>query len=111
MEVAMEKFAVGNNVVWQEDMDILNYRRKKWGEGPFCIIKVERVPVDECACGDPLGNCFFHPYDGRYCGQTVLEAVGHTQWITIEDLRGGSHTFSGAFLKKLRYLTIKSDFY
>ena len=112
-----ETFNVGDNVTWIMNntriSDINQINQKKHGDGPFEVIETIPVPTNLCACGNRLGDCYFSQNGFitdaiGICHQSMVEAVGHTQWVKISykgqpllDSRGEVQDFSGALFKKI----------
>ena len=55
----MEQFGEGNTINWDEETGLKEEMEQKYGEGPFCIVKIIAVPKER------------------------IRDVGHNQWIVI----------------------------
>lgn len=103
-EKEVQNFEAGSQIILKPESTIL---LREYGPEPFDVLDVYPVPVNECACGSPLGECFFS-HDDVFgpCNQTAIESVGHHQWVTIArngvpiyDSRGNIQRFSGGWFK------------
>lgn len=102
--MSQDIFAVGDSVVW-EDPSFLGCLQLKdeLNVGPFTIVRTEDVPLDKCSCGqelDEFGECLgFCVMADKWKHQSLIESVGHPQWVWVET-SDGDRQFSGAWFKK-----------
>lgn len=130
--MSKETFCVGDSVDWDDKKEdsfpkmIHLERVKKYGAGPFEIIKVKNVPTDVCSCGmvlydhskyyslellEMIDGPHHTPYGCPYgYSQTMRESVGHHQWVVIKgkdgiirsSFSGGPQEWSGSWFKKVK---------
>ncbi|MBI5005011.1 MAG: hypothetical protein HZC03_00140 [Candidatus Lloydbacteria bacterium] len=81
MRSKRKEFRVGDTVIWERPIsqehriNIANCR-KEYGDGPFVVRKIQKVPRK----------------------RDMLKAVGHHQWVWIDDSK---QKLSGALFKKV----------
>ena len=82
--IRFDRFKPGDHVTWYADFYAeLTRGREKYGDGPFTIVSVELAS----------------PSRHETPTQHRWEAMGHTQYVTID---GHANKYSGAFFRKVK---------
>jgi len=82
MSTAAE-FEVRDMVSWAEGQ-YQKELRKKYGAGPFLVIRTELIPEDRCGCGLRVE----HPGRSQWCGKTARQHAGHAQYLHLRGEEG-----------------------
>lgn len=88
-----DKFKAGDKVTWfNDDYATKVQSREKYGNGPFSVTSVERIPYSAYEVEYKVG--------GSPSEISRWAAAGHTQYVIIEH-DGCFFKYSGAFFKRV----------
>lgn len=94
MSTAATLFEVGDVVVWaQHSLVGALHLGKEFGDGPFTVVEVEKVPT-HCQYPDSFCSDGSH---SRHCNVNISKSVGHPQWVAIRLPNGEIPQNSGIY--------------